>query len=404
MKKVEFKYIPLESIKPYPKNAKKHPVKQVKGVSKSIKDFNFLQPIVIDKNNVIVAGHCRYEAAKTLNLSEVPIALADDLTEKQIKAYRLLDNKLSESEYDLDIFTEELIELEDYDFTEFGVDMPIVEVLNEGLCDEDEVPEIADEPITKLGDIWILGSHRLMCGDSTLIDDVEKLMNGHKPNLMVTDPPYGVKYEAGWRAKAKNVKSTDREDISSLQNDEISDWFDSYSLFQGNIAYVWHASAFTDVVMNALRRCNFDIKQQIIWNKNVHALSRSDYHWKHEPCWYAVRKNSDHSWNKSRTEMTVWDIPSIIFEKDKTSHPTQKPIEIYIRPIENHTKPNDYVYDPFGGSGSLIIACEKTGRKALSIEIDPKFCDVIIKRWQKFTGKQPVLESNGKPFDEVVND
>jgi DNA modification methylase len=210
---------------------------------------------------------------------------------------------------------------------------------------------------------------------------------------MITDPPYGVKYEADWRAKAKGRKKTEREENSNLKNDDQADWFDAYVLFPGSVAYVWHASAFTDVVMDGLRRANFDIKQQIIWNKNVHALSRSDYHWKHEPCWYAVKKPGERNWKGGRTQMTVWDVPSISSDKDKTAHPTQKPAELFIKSIVHHTNPGEYVYDPFAGSGTLMVACEKTKRRALMMELDPKYCDIIIQRYENYSGKKAVREA-----------
>jgi DNA modification methylase len=209
---------------------------------------------------------------------------------------------------------------------------------------------------------------------------------------MITDPPYGVKYEASWRADAKKRKKTEREESSNLQNDDRADWYDAYILFPGSVAYVWHASAYTDVVMDGLKRAGFEIKQQIIWNKNVHALSRSDYHWKHEPCWYAVKDMKERNWQGGRKQMTVWDVASVISEKDKTAHPTQKPVELFLKSIEHHTNPGEYVYDPFGGSGTLIIAAEKSKRRALTMELDPKYCDVIVQRWQNFTGKTATLE------------
>jgi DNA modification methylase len=221
---------------------------------------------------------------------------------------------------------------------------------------------------------------------------------------MVTDPPYGVKYDASWRADAKGRIKTEREVTGSLENDDRADWYDAWVLFPGNVAYVWHASAFTDVVMDSLRRADFDVRQQIIWNKNVHALSRSAYHWKHEPCWYAVKNGADANWLAGRDQMTVWDIPSVIFEKDKTAHPTQKSLGIYERSIENHTTKGESLYEPFGGSGTQIIACEKHGRISLTMELDPKFCDVIVKRWQDFTGKEAVLESDGRKFNEIVSE
>jgi DNA modification methylase len=209
---------------------------------------------------------------------------------------------------------------------------------------------------------------------------------------MITDPPYGVKYEAGWRPEARGKETvSEREKTSKLENDDRADWYDAYVLFPGNIAYIWHAIAFTDVVMDGLRRANFEPKQQIIWNKNHMVLSRSNYHWKHEPCWYAVKTGANHSWHGGRSQTTVWEINGIAHDKDSTKHPTQKPVEIYTTSILNHTRQNDYIYDPFCGSGTAIIAAEKTNRRALCLELDPKFCDVILQRWEKFTGKQAKL-------------
>ena len=339
----------------------------------------------------------------------LPTIEADHLTDAQRRAYVIADNRLAlDAGWDDDLLRVEFDDLRadgfDLELTGFTLDeisaLQIEEV--EGLTDEDSVPEVPEDPVTVEGDVWLLGNHRLMCGDSTSIDAVDKLMAGQKPNTMVTDPPYGVKYDAGWRSKAKNRKATERESNGTIKNDERSDWYDAYSIFAGTVAYVWHASAFTDVVMDGLRRAGFTIKQQIIWNKNVHALGRSDYHWKHEPCWYATKDKGDRNWKGGRTQMTVWDVKSVIFEKDaggKTSHPTQKPVDLYIRSLEHHTNMGEYTYDPFGGSGTSVIACEKLGRRSLTMELDPKYCDVIVKRWQEFTGNDATLESDGGTFN-----
>jgi DNA modification methylase len=397
---------------PYQNNARTHSEDQIKEIVNSIKEFGFNNPILIDEKKMIIAGHGRLLAAALMGLNEVPTIELKGLSETKKRAYILADNRIAlNAGWSSDKLQQEFEALlaDNFDITLTGFTSDEInsflnpEVLMEGLTDQDSVPSIEQNIISKLNDVWLLGNHRLMCGDSTNPNNVDLLLNNEKPNLMITDPPYGVNYEAGWRAKAKNVKATSRENNNSLKNDNQYDWHEAYSLFEGNIMYVWHASAFTDLVMEGIRKCDFEIKQQIIWNKNVHALSRSDYHWKHEPCWYAIRKNVNHSWNGSRKEMTVWDIKSIIFEKEKTEHPTQKPVEIYLIPIENHTKFNDFIYDPFGGSGTLIIACEKTNRKALIMEIDPKFCDVIIKRWQNFTGKKAILESTQQTFEEIAN-
>ena len=399
--------VDIESIVKNPKNANQHPPEQIKRLEKLIKFQGFRNPLIIsNRTGFLVVGHGRLEAAKNLGMDKVPVIKQDFESEAQEYAYLVSDNEIARwASLDSDLVVDELKNLDLDDIELLGIEdfeMPDVEVLDPQ-TDEDEVPEVED-PITKRGDVWILGNHRLMCGDSTMIDDVEKLLLSQEPNTMITDPPYGVKYEAGWRADAKKVKKTQREESSNLQNDDRSDWYDAYVLHKGNIAYVWHASAFTDVVMDGLKRAGFDIKSQIIWNKNVHALSRSDYQWKHEPCWYAIRKGANHNWLGDRKQKTVWDVQNVMFEKDgggKTPHPTQKPVELYSISLNNHTNNGEYVYEPFGGSGTSIISCEKLGRRSLTMELDEKYCDVIINRWQNYTGKKAKLEATGQEYDEL---
>ena len=402
----------VEDLIPYARNSRTHSDEQVAQIAASVREFGWTNPVLVDGENGIIAGHGRILAARKLGMDEVPCIELAGLTDTQRRAYIIADNKLAlNAGWDDELLAIEFAELADagFDnlltgFTQDEIDALTPEQIPEGLTDENAVPELQDDPVTKPGDVWAMGGHRLLCGSSTEEDAVERLFNGQSPNTMITDPPYGVKYEADWRAKAKGVKATAREKNSSLKNDDQADWYDAYVLFPGTVAYVWHASAFTDVVMDGLRRAGFDVKQQIIWNKNVHALSRSDYHWKHEPCWYATKPSGDRNWKGGRTQMTVWDIKSVIYEDGKTAHPTQKPIEIYSRSLEFHTNPGEYVYDPFGGSGTMAIACEKLGRRALVMELDPKYCDVIVRRWQDFTGKQATLEATGATFAEVTAD
>lgn len=395
---------PIDELQGYDKNARLHSDFQIDEIASSIKNFGFNDPIEIGEDNIIISGHARLAAAKKLGLTEVPVIIHKHMDKVHRKAYVLAANRIAmSSSWDNHLLSEEMLDLHQNEFDlkltgftgEEINDILNPELLDDGLVDEDSCGEpSSDEPITRIGDVWLLGDHRLMCGNSTVATDVERLFNGQHPNTMITDPPYGVNYEADWRAKAKGRKKTEREETSNLMNDDQADWYDAYVLFPGSVAYVWHASAFTDVVMDGLRRSGFQVKQQIIWNKNVHALSRSDYHWKHEPCWYAVREGTNRNWLGGRTQMTVWDVATVMSEKDKTAHPTQKPVEIYLRSINHHTNPGEYIYDPFSGSGTLIIACEKSMRRALSMELDPKFCDVIINRWERFTGKKAILEEN----------
>jgi DNA modification methylase len=402
-----------EALIPYARNTRTHSDEQVAQIASSIREFGFLNPVITDGDNGIIAGHGRVMAARKLGIDQVPTIDASHLSEAQKRAFIIADNKLAlNAGWDEDLLAIEIADLKamDFDLDLLGFSESDLEQFlsdqnaeTKGLTDPDQVPDAPVEPACCLGDIWLLGGgHRLMCGSSTDAASVGKLLSGQLPNTMITDPPYGINYDASWRSTAKGREKTARETSASLKNDDIADWYDAWILFPGSVAYVWHASAFTDVVMDSLRRAGFDVKQQIIWNKNVHALSRSDYHWKHEPCWYAVKPGKDRNWKGGRTQMTVWDIKSVIFEKDKTAHPTQKPVEIYTRSLEHHTNPGEYIYEPFGGSGTSIIACEKLGRRSLTMELDPKYCDVIINRWQNFTGQQAVLENDGRTFAEIT--
>ena len=386
----------IDSIKPYPNNPRKLSKKAIEKVSMSLKEYGFQQPIVVDKDRIIVVGHTRYQASRSLGLKEVPITIAAELTPDKINAYRIADNRTSEeSEWDNELLKMELKELDLKDFnlelTGFNEDQ-LNEILFEekqGLTDEDEVPEAPEEPITKLGDIWKLGNHRVMCGDSTKEDDVKKLMNGINPHLMVTDPPYGVNYDPKDGAKRSGIKSGV---TGKVLNDHNADWSDAWSLFQGSVAYVWHADKKGHIVAESLIKNGFEIRGQIIWAKTGHILSRSHYHQMHEPCWYAVR--GDASWQGARDQDSVWRIGKDRKGVDKqTNHGTQKPVEVMLRPILNNSSQGQCVYEPFCGSGTTLIACEKSARICLALELDPKYCDVIVKRWEQFTGLKAKVEN-----------
>jgi hypothetical protein len=303
---MEIKHVNIDALIPYVRNTRTHNDAQVAQIAASIKEFGWTNPILVDGSNGIIAGHGRVMAAKKLGLAEVPVIELHNMTEAQRRAYVIADNQLAlNAGWDNELLALEIKDLQamDYNIDLLGfagsdIDALLADMQGEsgGLTDPDDVPDVLGNYITQPGDVWILGGHRLMCGSSTDRDSVLALLDGQSPNTMITDPPYGVKYEANWRSKAKGRVSTDRENSSNLKNDDQADWFEAYMLFPGAVAYVWHASAFTDVVMDGLRRAGFDVKQQIIWNKNVHALSRSDYHWKHEPCWYATRGGGDRNW------------------------------------------------------------------------------------------------------------
>lgn len=407
--------LPIDSMIPYINNSRTHSADQISLIADSIKEYGFNDPIAIDLNNRIIAGHGRLEAAKLLGLSTVPTIQLGHLTKPKQQAYILAHNRIAlDAGWDYEILRIEFQKLQDAGFpldkTGFN-DEEIEAIINpeiitEGLGNADAVPAVSDIVISVLGDSWLLGGHRLRCGDSTNITDVDASVKDHKPVLMVTDPPYGVNYDPEWRDNAD--LGIGEQSRGKVDNDDRADWTDAYSLFNGNVAYVWHAGLFTGEVATHLSNCGFELVSQIIWIKQHFALSRGDYHWQHEPCWYAVRKGQKHNWQGARDQATTWDILNNNSFGNATpektwGHGTQKPIECMARPIQNNTKPNDYVYDPFGGSGTTLIACEKYGRKCLMLELSPKYCDVIIKRWQEFTGQKAILESNGLSFEDIAN-
>lgn len=397
-----------------PSNARKHSPKNLQAIRGSLKKFGQQKPIVVDGNNVVVAGNGTLEAAKSLGWKEINI-VRTKLTGPEAIAFALADNRTAElAEWDLEPLNKTLQSLKDIDFDlgAIGFDDDFMEAhtpekVVEGLTDPDEVPENV-ETRCKPGDLWMLGNHRLLCGDSTNVQHVERLMGGNTPVLMSTDPPYGVKLDQSWRDKALGSKAMGKGNKKTIQNDDQASWPGTYAQFPGNVCYVWHATSFTDVVKKDLEDCDFEVRQMIIWNKSIMVMGRSAYHWKHEPCWYAVRKGKDANWKGDRKQTTVWDAasPNHIMsgsKDDKTEHPSQKPILLSEIPIMNHTNKGDGVYDPFLGSGSTLIACEKTGRSCYGMEIDPHYCDVIIERWERFTGQKAKLSDSLTSVGETVD-
>jgi DNA modification methylase len=392
------------ALAPYGHNAKTHPPEQIAKIAASIAVFGFDQPIVVDGAGVIIKGHARREASLRLGLNRVPVVVRTDLSPAEIQAARIADNKTAESPWDEQLLRVELAALEDdgFDLALTGFSDEELEALlaepeetHQGLTDEDAIPQEPERPITQPGDLWILGEHRLLCGDATAPADVQQLLNGVSPVLMVTDPPWGVEYDPGWRAQAGVNRN--RSKLGKVQNDDRADWREAWSLFPGDVAYVWHAGRFAALVQESLEACGFTIRSQIIWAKDRFALSRGDYHWQHEPCWYAVRSESH--WNGDRSQSTVWRIAAR--EDGGHGHGTQKPVECMRRPMLNNSKPGGVVYDPFLGSGTSLIAAETTGRICYGLEINPAYCDLILRRWQEFTGKVAILASDGRSFPQV---
>jgi DNA modification methylase len=265
-----------------------------------------------------------------------------------------------------------------------------------GLTDENEIPELGETAVTAQGDIWCLGAHRVACGDSTDAQAVAALLGSHKPMLMVTDPPYGVSYDPAWRHRV-GVNQSSR--VGKVRNDERADWEAAWKLFPGNIAYVWHGALHATTVADSLERQGFGIRAQIIWAKERLVIGRGDYHWQHEPCWYAVRTKGH--WTGDRKQTTLWTIPSGGQDTD-TVHGTQKPVECMRRPMLNNSKAGDTVYEPFLGSGTTLIAAEGTGRICCAMELDPLYVDVAVRRWQAFTGTQATLLADNRPFETIA--
>lgn len=387
---------PIEALIPYINNSRKHSDEQVAQIAASIKEFGWTNPILVDGTNGIIAGHGRLLAARKLGMDKVPVIELAHLTDTQKKALIIADNKLAlNADWDTELLTIELNELiaDDFALDILGFDKDELDVLlnviepNAGLTDEDAVPDAPEEPKTKLGDIYILGNHRLMCGDSTSIDSVEKLVNGQLVDQLVTDPPYNIAYEGGSkkREQIKNDEMADEEFRQFLKDVYIAA---DAVMKPGAVFYIWHADTEGYNFRGAARDMGWKVRQTLIWNKDNSAFGRSDYHWKHEPCLYGWKDGAAHLWASDRKQVTVIECKR---PSKSDLHPTMKPVELMEYQILNNTKGADIVLDLFGGSGSTMIAAEKTGRKSCLMELDPKYCDVIVKRWEDFTGKKAVL-------------
>jgi DNA modification methylase len=397
----------VAALVPYARNSRTHSDAQVAQIAASIREFGWTNPVLIDGADGIIAGHGRLLAARKLGLTEVPCIVLDHLSETQKRALIIADNKLAlNAGWDSEMLGLELQELaaEDFDmglvgFTDDELAALLVEK-TEGLTDPDETPEPPADPVSVLGDVWVLGKHRIVCGDSTDADTVAKCLNGVTPHLMVTDPPYGVEYDADWRNKAMRTDGTaiGGRAVGKVENDDRADWSEAWALFPGDVAYVWHAGNMAHTVAESLTKTGLNIRAQIIWNKSVLVIGRGDYHPKHEPCWYAVRKGKTGHYVGGRKQTTVWDIDKP--RKSETGHSTQKPVECMKRPIENNSSAGQAVYEPFSGSGTTIIAGEMTGRSIHAIELNPAYVDVAVIRWQDFTGEKAVHE-DGRLFDDL---
>jgi len=394
---------PVDALVPYARNARTHSDAQVAQIAASIREFGWTNPVLIDEDGGIIAGHGRVLAARVLGQGEVPCITLNGLTKTQRRAYVLADNRLAlNAGWDDEMLSLELADLkaEGFDLALTGFDGADIAGLldaTDGLTDEDDVPEVPTKPVTVPGDVWLLGRHRIVCGDSTTVESVDLALAGAKPHLMVTDPPYGVEYDPAWRDGAGlNGPNAAK---GKVLNDDRADWREAWALFPGEVAYVWHAPTFTHTVAESLTACDYEMRALVAWAKDRPAIGRGHYHHQHETCWYAVKKGGTGHWNGDRKQTTLWSIPKP--QKSETGHGTQKPIECMKRPIENNSKPGDHVYEPFSGSGTTIIACEQTGRVCHAIELSPAYVDVAVKRWQAFAGKAATLEGDGRTFDVI---
>lgn len=451
--RLEVVYKPTASLSPYGHNSRTHTDEQIDQLVASMEEWDWTNPILVTPDDRIIAGHARHLAAKRRGLEEVPTIELGHLTEAQIRAYIIADNKLAENAgWDMDLLSAEVQALYDegYRIAAMGFDeQEIVRLLamnnEEGLTDPDDCPEPEpDAVVSVVGDVWVLGGHRLVNGDCTSEAVVASAIGSVVPNLMVTDPPYGVNYTPEWR---KTSGLGDGVAKGLVMNDDRADWREAWALFPGNVAYVWHAGTKAHIVADSLVASGFQIRSQIVWVKNRFVISRGHYHSQHEPVFdavrvaggpapepapelatksrldaradkpregddhendyghevaqYAVRSGASGNWEGDRKQSTVWFIDHT---KNATGHGTQKPVECMERPIRNNSSPGQAVYEPFCGSGTTIIACQKTGRACYAIELDPVYCDMIIRRWQDYTGSEAVLEATGQSFADVKAD
>lgn len=388
---MDVRNISVKDLIPYERNTKKHDKTQINNVAESIKQYGFVQPIVIDKDNVVVIGHCRLLAAKQLKMKEVPCVCVEDLTEEQVKSLRIVDNKSNESPWDFDILPDELADL---DFSNFSFDFGIEDEEEETEIVEDEAPEVDEEnePIAKLGDIWQLGKHRLVCGDSTNKETVEFLMDGKKADMVFTDPPYGVDYDG--------INNDSRSGLEDL----LTSAFENYkeNCIDGASVYCFHSDKCADIFHKVFRSfCHFS--SMIIWEKQSLVLSQGDYQSIHEPCLYGWFDNGTHRFFGDRKQTSVWQFD----RKSIDGHTTPKPIGFICKALENSSKKNEKVLDLFGGSGSTLIACEQLDRICYMMELDERYVSVIINRYLNFTGRKDeifcIRDGQKLTYDEVFN-
>ena len=418
---MEIEVWPIDRLVVYARNPRKNDA-AVDRMCGSIREFGFKIPCLVRSDGEVVDGHLRLKAARKLGIAEIPVILCDEWTPAQVKAFRLMVNQSATwADWDEELLAIELLDLQtsDFDLSLTGFSSKeIDDLLLRDTPDEDAAPLLPAVAVTKPGDLWLCGSHRILCGDATHAESVARLLGESKPLLMVTDPPYGIELDSEWRDRAglngcgpaepSYLKHrTKGHRVTSISGDTRADWSEAFGLVPSlEVGYVWHASKFTREVLDGLLRIGFLHHQQIIWNKGRTVLTRTHYWFQHEPCWYVRKKNAPW-YGKPGENSTIWDSPSPKFimggsDEEKFDHPTQKPIELMRRPILNHTKPGELVYEPFLGSGTTLAAAEATRRVCYGMELDPKYADVVVQRWQGLTGKKATLENDGRTFDAIA--
>jgi DNA modification methylase len=422
----EVQHWSIDRFVPYTRNPRKNDAAVDRMVA-SIREFGFKIPVLARSDGEVVDGHLRLKAAKKLGIREVPVILCDEWTPAQVKAFRLMVNRsVAWAEWDEDALAIELSELRDleFDLSLTGFDTREIDAFLATPDDDDDAnaaPPLPEVAISRLGDLWLCGKHRVLCGDATDADAVARLCGSVAPAVMVTDPPYGIELDSEWRDRAGINKHgpaepsymkrrTEGHTQTSISGDTIADWSPAFELVPSlQVAYVWHASKFTREVLDGLERIGFVNFQQIIWRKSVPAFTRTHYFFNHEPCWYARKKNAPWYGEKGGGNVTVWDAasPKMIMggsDEEKFDHPTQKPIELMRRPILNHTKRGELVYEPFLGSGTTLAAAEVTERVCRGLELDPRYVDVVVKRWEQLSGKKAKLDGDGRTFDAIAEE
>jgi len=419
---LEIQIWPIDRFILYARNPRKNDA-VVDRMCSSIREFGFKVPVLARSDGEVVDGHLRIKAARKLRIDQIPVILCDEWSPAQVRAFRLMVNRsVTWASWDDELLALELQELNeaDFDLSLTGFDPGEIDALLIAPEDDERAnaaPPLPENHVSRAGDLWLCGPHRVLCGDATNAEAVARLLEDRKPLLMVTDPPYGIELDSEWRDRAGlnrcgpaepsyMKKRTQGHTETSISGDTRADWSEAFELVPSlQIAYVWHASVFTREVLNGLLRIGFLYPQQIIWNKGRTVLTRTHYWYQHEPCWYVRKKNAPW-YGRAGENSTVWDSASPKFimggsDETKFDHPTQKPVELMRRPILNHTKRGELVYEPFLGSGTTLAAAELTERVCCGMELDPMYVDVIVGRWEQLSGRKATLEADGRSFEEV---